>query len=556
MKYSTKKQKGIALLFALLTLLLLSAVAMGFIYMSNIESQVNQNYQTQEVAYFAARAGIEEARDRMMTGAVPYSLSPLVGTNYVPTQLPSSGSNLGVTYILQNASIDPTAAGSTYDDDLCHEYSFGGMSQGAANVRCTSMPSGKTWFQATTSVAPFNAVTNSLFPKTSTNPMEYKWVRISLKENGSNPNFYVDSTKGAGLQVCYDGTSQRVLSAASCAQMSPAAGPVYLLTALAVTQSGSRRLIQEEVAQTLTVTAPQDFGLFATGTGCPAITMVGNAVTQSFNPGGPGDNPPTDPPGAGNVLNSGGNIGANGGISLSGNANVQGSIGSGEQSVAGVPACYTPDKFPPKGGVSSFYPAVENIPIPPEPKPAPPTSSTTYTSNQSLAPGSYGNIHMSSKSTLTLSVPAGQGTAANPAIFTFNSLDISGQASLAISPATAYVVLDIAANGTGSALTLTGQGVGNTSAVPAQLQINVSCAVAGSCPSVALGGKGNLYAHVNAPGSAIDIGGNGNLYGAVTGNTINSHGNGDLIYDGTGGGAGSVTPSPYFHEIAMRELAY
>ena len=62
-------QQGIALIFALLVLLLISAVLMGMVMMSNTETNVSANFRDEQTAFFAARAGLEEVRDRLRTGA-------------------------------------------------------------------------------------------------------------------------------------------------------------------------------------------------------------------------------------------------------------------------------------------------------------------------------------------------------------------------------------------------------------------------------------------------------------------------------------------------------
>ena len=62
---SRNKERGVALLFAILALLLLTAIAAALIFMTNMETEVNQNYRAETQAYYAARAGVLEARDRM-----------------------------------------------------------------------------------------------------------------------------------------------------------------------------------------------------------------------------------------------------------------------------------------------------------------------------------------------------------------------------------------------------------------------------------------------------------------------------------------------------------
>src|SRR3954468_18135657 len=91
-----RSDRGIALLLSVLALLLLSAVAVGMIYMASTENSIAGNFKNEETEYFAARAGIEEVRDRVIPGTAPYSISTLL-----PTTLPTS-TNGGVIYILQN----------------------------------------------------------------------------------------------------------------------------------------------------------------------------------------------------------------------------------------------------------------------------------------------------------------------------------------------------------------------------------------------------------------------------------------------------------------------
>src|SRR4051794_23396190 len=70
------REHGIALLLSVLALLLLSAVAVGMIYMASTENSIAANFKSEETEYFAARAGVEEVRDRMIPG-VTNSISAL-----------------------------------------------------------------------------------------------------------------------------------------------------------------------------------------------------------------------------------------------------------------------------------------------------------------------------------------------------------------------------------------------------------------------------------------------------------------------------------------------
>ena len=46
-------ERGMALILSLLALLLISAVGLGLIYMSNTETSINSNYRDPQTAFFA-----------------------------------------------------------------------------------------------------------------------------------------------------------------------------------------------------------------------------------------------------------------------------------------------------------------------------------------------------------------------------------------------------------------------------------------------------------------------------------------------------------------------
>src|SRR5205085_4529955 len=103
----------------------------------------------------------------------------------------------------------------------------------------------------------------SMSPNTGTaGSLKYKWARITMKQNGAfqvgaTTVGLVDPSQGVGSPVCWDAFAyqERVASAmagsADCAT-AVANGynvqPVYLITSMAVTPSGSRRVGQYEVA--------------------------------------------------------------------------------------------------------------------------------------------------------------------------------------------------------------------------------------------------------------------------------------------------------------------
>jgi hypothetical protein len=281
-KKPDSSERGIALIVALLMLMLISAALMGMIMMSNTETNVSANFRDEQTAFFASKAGIEEVRDRMRSSA-----TNSLGGSIPATALP--GATNGVLYVTNPASGEtvtpwfPLGASSTYpDDEICKE------------VTCTSGAPTGTWY-----VTPAASASTSY---AATPILAWKWVRVMAKANKSDTGATrvtsVDGTTN-GNRVCWGGANEVGVANppyASCAAANSAYKPVYELTALAVTSSGSRRMTQYEVSQsafppmpaplifdgsTPTYNAPnsnaftvtgvdQNLGLYGNGTGCPA----------------------------------------------------------------------------------------------------------------------------------------------------------------------------------------------------------------------------------------------------------------------------------------------
>ncbi len=245
-------ERGMALILALLALLLISAVGLGMIYMSSTESSINTNYKDTQLAFFAMRGGLEEMRDRMRSNSV----NPIT----LPAAMPGTANS--ILYIINPSGVtdvvDPITFGNTYfDDEFCHEsFSGSGVAYVAPGTPCPAAgaPPAGSVAAYVASASPFTNTASSL---------KYKWVRITEKQNGTFPNALVDSTQPASSQVCWNaGTAQEVavtsLGQPTCAAAA-AAGlyvePLYLVTALALTPQGSRRVGQYETAS-LNITPP------------------------------------------------------------------------------------------------------------------------------------------------------------------------------------------------------------------------------------------------------------------------------------------------------------
>src|SRR5260370_23791930 len=156
-------EKGIALILSILALLLLSAIAVGMMYMSTTEASINANFKAEETEYFAARAGVEEVRDRMLPSN-PNTINNFVpvggvgvcqGNCLLPTALPNTaiGAAAPVLYILQNVvtmakvTTGPPAAIPSFGVEFWHVFApFGGMAATPNNVRCATLPGGAAWY--------------------------------------------------------------------------------------------------------------------------------------------------------------------------------------------------------------------------------------------------------------------------------------------------------------------------------------------------------------------------------------------------------------------------
>jgi hypothetical protein len=284
-------------------------------------------------------------------------------------------------------------------------------------------------------------------------------------------------------------------------------------------------MVQAEVA--LNPSSAFPYGLFGTGPGCGDVSFTGNGTTDSFD-GSKG------PYSSSNSSNTGGDIGSNGNVSLSGNATIGGSVGVMPSTPGGkiAPGPCTASNYTLSGGNAGLAnnPGNTLIPLatpvifppPPAPNPLPPTTGVTYTSDTTLVPGTYGSISVSGKATLTLA----------PGVYNVNSLQLSGQSSIVITPL-GQVVLNISGgcpapcSSPGPVLDLSGNSVNNLTLNANQFQINYG----GTGSINVTGNASSSYFVLNAPQASVQISGNGNIFGAVVGKTIADVGNGGFHYD-------------------------
>jgi hypothetical protein len=214
-----RQERGVALLMTIFGLLLLTAVAVAMMYSSDSETMISVNYRDKQVATYSAVSGLQEARQR-----VHPIFGDLATANLVPTQIPTTA-NGQVLYILNPdptkgetvASIAPwlyTIGGKVnpyFDQELCQENMMGLV--GTHGVACTGAAAVPA---ANCSVAGSGGGGWCAYYDNSAhttawklaNPMDYKWVRVTLKEDWNTPAYVPNPTLASGKQVCWDGGYQ------------------------------------------------------------------------------------------------------------------------------------------------------------------------------------------------------------------------------------------------------------------------------------------------------------------------------------------------------------
>lgn len=223
-----RSETGIALLIAIFVLLLISVVAIALIVSSNTESALAGNYRSSTGVYYAALAGVEEARARLQPSD-PNSFKTTWAAFY-----PAPGATLPigtVGYVLNPSPTDNPSPGAMFaaypDTEYDNEFGPGAL---AAATKPTTQ---SIWNTNPLSGMPFAG------------PL-YKWVRINaISEKSLNLDVDNDGQADSTAPLYYDsstspphfnntGTGSQTLE----------------LTALAVLPNGSQKLLQY-------LTAPQ-----------------------------------------------------------------------------------------------------------------------------------------------------------------------------------------------------------------------------------------------------------------------------------------------------------
>ncbi len=150
-----------------------------------------------------------------------------------------------------------------------------------------------------------------------------------------------------------------------------------------------------------------------------------------------------------------------------------------------------------------------------------------------LTPGNYGDISQSGNGTVTLNPAGANAATCTTGIYYINSISLNGNASIKINPCPgtggnggnapaqwAPVIINIVGSNQGTPLDLGGNGIANTTFNSSLLQFQY-----GGTGAIKIDGNGNSSAVVYAPGASVTLSGNGTIYGAVIGAQLTANGN-------------------------------
>ncbi len=245
-----RREGGIALLISIFVLLLISVVAIALIVSSGTETSLAGNYRTATGVYYAALAGLEEGRGRLL-GKNSGSFNN-TAPGLIPTPLPM-GQPVYIINPVGSENVAPWDPSSTYPDT---EFNLE--------------------FQISTGYSLPNPSprTNSLSTVAGVRGPLYKWVRINaISEKSLLLDVDADGTKD-NSPLYYD-------SALSKLNTTQTGGQVFEITSFAILPNGSQKMLQYLVAL-----IPAKLPSFPSGLSFPAALTIAGSSTNgvAFSP--------------------------------------------------------------------------------------------------------------------------------------------------------------------------------------------------------------------------------------------------------------------------------
>jgi len=444
-----KDERGVSLVIALLTMVIISLLAAGIIFVSRTETTTTANYKQLAQARYAAEAGVQRTVNWLQNNYTAPTSSAPFNSAAVPVKCASGCTTNGAAVVLSAISGVP----SNYPDSA------------VASAYNT-------------------ALSNQPLTDLSTATYSTSATLVSMGGNG----------------VSWLGTTGAVQT-------------------WRITSQGN---IAGIVAATVQVNATFERGgtpifgyaVFATGTACPTINFSSSGYTDSYD-SSLGSYAST-------VQTTGGDIGTNGSLTMSGSSTINGNAYL--VNVVTTGSCPTKtfnngssNGVTGNGGAPTAMGAPKTFDNPVYTNPSPAlTTSSGYSSNVTLTPGNYPNVTISGGKTLTIS----------PGTYNFNSLKLSGGSDITVSPAGSVVIYIAGAGPPAKAVDFSGGSITNGGGTPGSFQIVYS----GSAQMVLSGGSSSA-AVVYAPNSDITMSGSSPWYGSIIGKTFTNSGGSAVHYD-------------------------
>jgi PilX N-terminal len=470
-------ETGSALVFALILMLVLSAMAGSLVFLSQSETWSSMNYRMMTQARYGAEAGVTATANFLMSA------------NYVPPAAPAGGNFPGF-----NTAVYPVTDG------------------GGNPIFLSTLSTQAPTYPNQQMQAAFANAMNANQP---------------LQAGANNINYSASAQLMSMVSIMPFGTTQ------------PVTIQTWQITAHG--DITNVRNAEAEVVTTLEryISPAFAYAAFADANGCSSLSFTGNGTTNGYDSGAlPVVGGAVQAPTAANMLGYGGNVGTNGNETDSGNnAQVNGTLSSpnagfGVCTAGNVTAFSGKNLNQVTGGLIQLPQAV-NFPTPAIPPPGTANINNTATLGPTVDPANcptsttcnYGDINLSGGKIVTL----------YPGTYNINSLSITGNAQLVLAPyppgtpnAGQYgpIVINVTGNNNATPIDLEGNGISNPTYDPSILQF----CYAGS-GAMKIAGNGASAAVVYAPNATASFKGNGTFYGSVIANQLTDVGNGAIYYD-------------------------
>lgn len=482
-------QKGVALIFAMIFILVLSITAVALMFLSQSETWASMNYRLMTQSRYGAEAGLHAA------------------ANYLMNNYPQPG--IAVT--------DPIAAYNTNVSPVTL------LAGGGPIVMGPTMNSLAPNYPVPATLLAFNGATQK-----------------SLTAGNNTINYSVNAELLSMKQV------------RECQNLQPLTAQLWRLTSHG-DMNGVRNAEVEVSALLESHVVPcYNYAGFANNGGCGSISFNGGGTINSYDSANmtmSGGSPVTQTY-MGN-LGSNGNVNSAAGTVINGTFSSPDSgvgpcgAGAGVDALSGggtVTGCGTASTCIPAPGLVKL-PQTVTLVTPQIPAAVPPpataiSGTTTLTPCAGICPdngagnGNYGNIGLSGNpSNVVTFVPAIVGGVCVPGTYYVNSISLTGQASMAIGPCPGTgpgtgnpavyvpVIINVVGAGQATPLDIGGNGIANPTFNSTMLQIQY-----GGTGAINLHGNGSSTGVLYAPNAGITFSGNANWYGSVIGNTILSNG--------------------------------